>query len=124
MFQRIAGFLRRLFTSKGFLRGVRIFLVVYAAMSLYSIIRYFIAVMNDGISFWEALRFLFTIPLTYPARIPFPASFAIGIVAGLIWYFNRKKKSRESTEADEKEEEASNAAGEEEFIEPTHYKYH
>ena len=27
-------------------------------------------------------------------------------------------------EADEKEEEASNAAGEEEFIEPTHYKYH
>ena len=48
MFQRIAGFFRRLFSSKGFRRGLRIFFWVFVVYYLYNITLFIIAMKNSG----------------------------------------------------------------------------
>ncbi len=123
MFRRIAGFFRRLFNSKGFQRGLCIFLGVFVVYYFYSVIIYLIAVMNTGASFGEAIRFYFNLPLFYADWVPPSAAVALGIAIGLIWYFNRKRINREKAEPDEKPEESSDTVKEEEIIETTHYKY-
>lgn len=123
MFQRIAGFIRRLFSSKGFQRGLRIFFGVSVAYYIYNMI-FFLKIMKDiGVSYGEALRFYFHLSLFDTTRIPASASVALGIAVGLVWYFNRKRKNREEAEPDENAEQSSDAVREEEFIETTHYKH-
>ena len=124
MFHRIAGFFRRLFSSKGFQRGLLIFLGVFVVYYFYNVILFLIAVMNTGASFGEALRFYFNLPLLYADWVPPSASIVLGIALGLAWYFNRKRINRENAEPDQKPEESSDAAREEETFETTHYKYH
>jgi len=124
MLQRVAGFCKRLFSSRGFHRGLRIFLGVFAVYCIYNIGLFIVVAMNSGASFGEALYFVFTTPLVYPGWIPPSASVALGIAAGLVLYFNRKKRNEGKTEPDEKAEESSDAAREEDFVETTHYKYH
>ena len=124
MFHRIAGFFRRLFNSKGFQRGLLIFLGVFVVYYFYNVILFLIAVMNTGASFGEALRFYFNLPLLYADWVPPSASIVLGIALGLAWYFNRKRINRENAEPDQKPEESSDAAREEETFETTHYKYH
>ena len=123
MFQRIAGFIRRLFSSKGFQRGLRIFFGVSVAYYIYNMI-FFLKIMKDiGVSYGEALRFYFHLSLFDTTRFPASASVALGIAVGLVWYFNRKRKNREEAEPDENAEQSSDAVREEEFIETTHYKH-
>ena len=123
MFHRMAGFCRRLFGSKGFRRGLRIFFGVFVAYFIYSIIIYFAAMKQIGVPFGEALRIFFNISLFDIGRIPPSASVAFGIAIGLVWFFSRKRENREKTEPGEKTEEPSDAAREEEIIETTHYRY-
>ena len=121
MFHRLAGFCRRLFSSKGFQRGFRIFVGVFAAYYIYNIVLYFIAMKNAGVPFGAALRFYFSIPLFYDARIPPSASVALGIAIGLIWYFHRKNRNKEKAEPETLAEESSDTVREEEIVETTHY---
>ena len=123
MFHRIAGFFRRLFDSKGFQRGLLIFLGVFVVYFFYNVIIFLIAVMNTGASFGEALRFYFNLPLFYADWVPPSAGIVLGIAIGLVWYFHRKRIYREKAEPDKKPEASSDAVREEEIIEPTHYKY-
>ena len=124
MFERIAGFCRRLFSSRGFRRGLRIFSWLYFAIFLMGIIRYLTAVMNTGMSFGKALRFLLFLPFYMGNWLLASSSIVFGIALGLVWYFNRKKKNIEEAEPDEKTEESPDAVPEEEIIEPTRYMYH
>ena len=124
MFRQIAGFFRRLFSSKGFQRGLRIFFGVSAAYYIYTMI-VFLKVMKDiGVSYGEALWYFFEFTILGGGRIPVSASVALGIAAGLVLYFNRKRRNREEAEPDEKAEKTSDTVQEEEIIETTHYKYH
>ena len=123
MFRCIAGFFRRLFNSRGFQRGLLIFLGVFIVYYFYNVIIYLRAVMNTGASLGEALRFYFSIPLFYADWVPPSAGIALGIAIGLVLYFNRKRINREKAEPDEKPEESSDAVREEEIIETTHCKY-
>ena len=97
---------------------------MFAVYCIYNIGLFIVVAMNSGASFGEALYFVFTTPLVYPGWIPPSASVALGIAAGLVLYFNRKKRNEGKTEPDEKAEESSEAAREEDFVETTHYKYH
>lgn len=124
MFRRFIGFCSRIFSSKGFRRGFRILSCVLAVYYLAGLIQYFTEVMNHGISFWTALRFILSFMLTGVGVIHPAISVAIGIAIGFIWYFIRKQKKEETAEPDEKAEESSDAAPEETFIETTHYKFH
>ena len=123
MFQRIAGFCRRLFNSKGFRRGLRIFFGVFVAYYIYNFIIYLIAVRNTGVSFLGALRVWFDIVFFNISRIHPSASIALGIAIGLVWYYNRKAKNSEKAEPEKEAKAPSEAAPEEEIIETTHYKY-
>ncbi len=122
MFQRIAGFFRRLFSSKGFRRGLRIFFWVFVVYYLYNITLFIIAMKNSGGSIGDALRIIFTTPLIDLGHLRPSASVALGIAAGLIWFFNRKKQGGQNDEPDEKAEESADPAPEEEFTEPPRYK--
>lgn len=124
MFRRIASFFRRLFNSKGFQRGLRIFCLVFIGYFVYSVILFLNAAMKIGIPFWDALRSFFHFLLFNSGRFPPSASIALGIAIGLIWYFNRKRKNTQQAEPDEKAEASSDTVQEEEIIEPTHYRYH
>ncbi len=117
MFQRFAGFCRRLFSSKGFQRGLRIFLGVFGVYYIYSIVIYLIAVMNTGASFTEALRFFLDLPLFYAGQLSPSVGVALGIAIGLIWYRSRARKSREKSGTDEETEESPDDTREEEIIE-------
>ena len=135
MFRCIAGFFRRLFNSRGFQRGLLIFLGVFIVYYFYNVIIYLRAVMNTGASLGEALRFYFSLPLFYALRfyfslplfyadwVPPSAGIALGIAIGLVLYFHRKRVNSEKAEPDEKPVESSDAVREEEIIETTHYKY-
>jgi hypothetical protein len=123
MFRCIAGFFRRLFNSRGFQRGLLIFLGVFIVYYFYNVIIYLRAVMNTGASLGEALRFYFSLPLFYADWVPPSAGIALGIAIGLVLYFNRKRINSEKAEPDEKPEESSDVVREEEIIETTHYKY-
>ena len=123
MLHRIAAFFRRLFNSKGFRRGLLIFLGVFIVYYFYGVIIYLRAVMNTGASLGEALRFYFSLPVFYADRVPPSAGIALGIAIGLVWYFNRKRMNRKTAGPDEKPEESPDAVPEEEFIETTHCKY-
>ena len=70
MFHRIAGFFRRLFSSKGFRRGLLIFLGVFIVYYCYNVILFLNVVMDTGASFGEALRFYFNLPLFYADWVP------------------------------------------------------
>ena len=124
MIHRIAGFFSRLFSSKGFRRGLLIFLGVFIAYYAYNVIIFLIAVMDTGVPLGEALRFYFNLPLFYADWIPASATVALGIAIGLVLYSNRKRKIREKAEPNEKAEESSDTVREEEFTETTHYRYH
>ena len=123
MFHRIAGFFRRLFSSKGFQRGLLIFLGVFVVYFFYNVILFLNVVMDTGASFGEALRFYFNLPLFYADWVPPSASIVFGIAIGLVWYFHRKRINREKDEPVEKPEESPDAVREEETFEPTRYKY-
>ena len=123
MFHRIAGFFRRLFSSKGFRRGLLIFLGVFVVYFFYNVILFLIAVMNTGATLGDALRFYFNLPLFYADWVPPSASIVLGIAIGLVWYFNRKRINRENAKPDEKPEESPDAVPKEETFEPTRYKY-
>ena len=123
MFHRIAGFFRRLFSSKGFQRGLLIFLGVFIVYYCYNVILFLNVVMDTGASFGEALRFYFNLPLFYADWVPPSASIVLGIAIGLVWYFNRKRINREKAEPDQKPEESPDEVREEETFEPTRYKY-
>ena len=107
MFQRFAGFCRRLFSSKGFQRGLRIFLGVFGVYYIYSIVIYLT----------EALRFFLDLPLFYAGQLPPSVGVALGIAIGLIWYRSRARKSREKSGPDEETEESPDDTREEEIIE-------
>lgn len=133
MFQHITDFCRRLFSSKGFRRGLRIFSWVVGATYLCGLIRYFTVLINNGVSFREALEFLLFLPFYMGNWILAAASIAFGIAVGLIWSSRRKRKNSEEAEPndkaeeaepDEKAEEPAQAAPEEEIIETTHYMFH
>jgi hypothetical protein len=124
LFHRIAGFCRRLFSSKGFRRGLYIFFGISVAYYLYNMIIFLNAMQNVGVSFGEALRFYFHLSLFDMSRIPVSASIALGIAVGLVWYFSRKRRNREEAEPEENAEKSSDDVREEEIIETTHYKYH
>ena len=123
MFHRIAGFFRRLFNSKGFQRGLLIFLGVFVVYYFYNVILFLNVVMDTGASFGEALRFYFNLPLFYADWVLPSASIVLGIALGLAWYFNRKRINRENAEPDQKPEESPDAVREEEFFETTHYRH-
>ena len=122
MFHRIAGFFRRLFSSKGFQRGLLIFLGVFIVYYCYNVILFLNVVMDTGASFGEALRFYFNLPPFYADWVPPSASIVLGIAIGLVWYFSRKRINREKAEPDQKPEESPDAVREEETFEPTRYK--
>ena len=122
MFHHIAGLFGRLFSSKGFQRGLRIFFGISVIYFLYNVGLFLAAVMKTGASFGEALRVYFEISFFDIARIPASASVALGIAVGLVWYFNRRRNRKEA-EPDEKTEEPSDAVREEEIVEITHYKH-
>lgn len=124
MLRRIARFFRRLFSSKGFQRGLRVFLWVFIALCFVDIIIYFRAVLSAGASFWDALSFLVHYSLFGSGWFSPAVSVALGIAAGLIWYFSRRTNKQDETEPDEKKEESPDAVREEEIIETTHYRYH
>ena len=123
MFRRIAGLFRRLFNSKGFRRSLCIFLGVFVVYYIYNVILFLTVVMDTGATLGEALRFYFSLPVFDADWVPPSAGFALGIALGLVWYFNRKRSSRETAEPEEKPEESSGAVRDEEIIETTHYKY-
>lgn len=123
MFRRIVGFFRRLFTSKGFRRGLRIFLGVFAVYYIYNVILFLIVAMNAGASLGEALRMFISLPILDVGWVPPSAGIALGIALGLVWYFHRKGTKRETAEPEEKPEGSSDPVREEEIIEPKHYKY-
>ena len=124
MIHRIAGFFSRLFSSKGFRRGLLIFLGVFIAYYVYNVIIFLIAVMDTGVPLGEALRFYFNLPLFYADWIPPSATVALGIAIALVLYSHRKRRNMEKAEQDEKAEESSDTVREEEFTETTHYRYH
>ena len=123
MFRHITGFFRRLFNSRGFRRGLLIFLGVFIVYYFYGVIIYLRAVMDTGASLGEALRFYFSLPLFYADRVPPSAGIALGIAIGLVLYFHRRRVNTEKAEQDEKPEDSPDAVREEEIIETTHYKY-
>jgi len=118
MLHRIANFFRQLYNSKGFRRGLRIFFGVFTVYYIYNVIIFLLAVMNTGVSLGEALRFYFGLRFLPPS-----VNVALGIVIGLVWYFNIKKNKQENAEPDHQTEESSDAEQEEEINEITHYKY-
>ena len=122
MFQRIAGFFRRLFSSKAFRRGLRIFFWVFVVYYLYNITLFIIAMKNSGGSIGDALRIIFITPLIDLGHLRPSASVALGIAAGLIWFFNRRERNR-NDKSEEKTEESPESVREEEFIEPEHYMH-
>ena len=123
MIHRIAGFFSRLFSSKGFRRGLLIFLGVFIAYYVYNVIIFLIAVMDTGVPLGEALRFYFSLPFLGADWVTPSAGIALGIAIGLAWALNRKRTNRETDEQEEKPEESSDTVREEEIIETTHYKY-
>ena len=132
MFQRLIGFFRRLFRSKGFRIGTRIFLWVFAAYFVYSFILFYITLRSIGVSFREALEIFFQVPLFDGAHLHATSTgLFIGIALGLIWFFNRRSKKNvpedpaESEETENKPAEAPGAVQEEEeIIETKHYTFH
>ena len=118
MLHRIAGFFRHLYNSKGFRRGLRIFIGVFAVYYIYNVIIFLIAVMNTGVSLGEALRFYFGLRFLPPS-----VNVAFGIVIGLVWYLNRKKDKQEKADPDHRAEESPDAEPEDEIIETTHRRY-
>ena len=123
MLHRIANFFRKLYNSKGFQRGLCIFIGVFVIYYLYNVIIYLSAVMNTGVSLGEALRFYFELPFFYTGFLPPSAGIALGIAIGLVWYFSMKKKRQNNTEPDNMAEESSDAVPEEEISETTHCRY-
>ena len=102
MFQRLIGFFRRLFRSKGFRIGARIFLWVFAAYFVYSFILFYITLRSIGVSFREALEIFFQVPLFDGARLHATSTgLFIGIAIGLIWFFTRRSKKNDSEDAEE-----------------------
>ena len=132
MFQRFISFFRRLFRSRGFRIGSRIFLWVFAAYFVYSFILFYITLRSIGVSFREALEIFFQVPLIDGTRLHATSTgLFIGIAFGLIWFFNRKSRKNEPEESEESEEtenkpdEAPVASKEEEeIIETKHYTFH
>ena len=118
MLHRIANFFRQLWNSKGFRRGLRIFIGVFAVYYVYNVVIFLLAVMNTGASLGEALRFYFGLPFFPPS-----VSVALGIVIGLVGYFSIKKKKQENAEPDHKAEESPDAEPEEEINETTRRMY-
>ena len=124
MFQRIVRFFRRLFSSKGFQRGLHFFLGAAAAFYIYTMIVAVRMLHDIGMSYGEALWCYLEFAILGVDRIPASISVVFGIAAGLIWYFYRKRKSRKEAEPDEKAEKTPDDVREEEIIETTHYRYH
>ena len=123
MFQRITGFFRKLFSSKGFRRGLGIFLLVLIAWYIYNLVLFFITLKNSSFSFGEVFSFILFAPLWDGSFNPF-AIITLHIVVLLIWYLHLRKKSKETAEPAEKAEEPSGAVPKQEIIETTHYRYH
>ena len=132
MFQQFIGFFRRLFRSKGFRIGARIFLWVFAAYFVYSFILFYITLRSIGVSFREALEIFFQVPLIDGTRLHATSTgLFIGIALGLIWFFNRRSKKNETEDAEESEETENKPnekpeamQKEEEIIESKHYTFH
>ena len=126
MFQRVTGFFRKLFSSKGFRRGLGIFLLVLIAWYIYNLVLFFFTLKNSSFSFGEVLSFILFAPLWDGVFNPF-AVITLHIVLLLAWYIHLRKKSREAAEPAEKAEKAEEPSGEtrdEEFMETTRYRYH
>ena len=122
--KRIAGFFRRLFRSKGFDRGLKIFIGVYIAYMIYSLIVFYQVMKSVGMPFdKEALKFFFQMPVISYGFPRASASLAIGIGLGLVWYFRRRRKSGETEEPEETAEESPEPVQEEETIENTQKRY-
>ena len=117
MFQRIVGFCRRLFSSKGFQRSLRILLGVFGVYYFYNIVIFLIVVMDTGASFREALRFYFDLPMFYAGQLPPSVGVALGIAIGLAWFSGRARRNRKESEPDEETEESPDDTREEETIE-------
>ena len=132
MFQQFIGFFRRLFRSKGFRIGTRIFLCVFGAYLIYNTILFLIAVMNTGASLGDALKFFFRLPLADGGRLHATSTGRfIGIAIGLIWFFTRRSKKNDSEDAEESQkaenkpdEKPEAQQEEEEIIESKHYTFH
>ena len=123
MLHRITNFFRQLYNSKGFRRGLRIFIGVFTVYYIYNVIIYLKALMSVGVSLGEAIRCYFELPFVCAGCLPPSAGVALGIVIGLVWYFNMKKSKQENAEPDQTAEEFPDAEQEKEIIETTHRRY-
>ncbi len=123
MMKKMAGFFRRLFTSRGFRRVTRILFGATIAIIIYNLVMILIAFLTTDIPFGDALRFFFSLsPLEYNAAWPFFILIFLAIALGLICYYQGKEESRNTEE--EKPAEAPDPVQEEELSEPKHYQQH
>ena len=127
MMKKLAGIIRRLFSSRGFRRGTRFLFWVTIAIIIYNLAVCLISITDAGIPFRDALWFFFSLsPFNADFAWPFFIVIFLAIALGLICYFQGKAESRNTEEETEKEKLAdlSDADQEEELSEPKHAQYH
>ena len=125
MFQRIAGFFRRIFKSRGFRRGTRILFWMAIGIIIYNLVMILIAFTSTDIPLWDALRFFFSLsPFEFDFVWPLFILIFLTIGLGLIRYFQGKEESRNPEEDKKEEKPELSDPVQEEFPEPKHYQYH
>ena len=130
MLRRIAGFFKRLFSSKRFRIVVRTLFWMMVVYFVFSFVWAIIRLSSLGFPPQESIPLLLEMLFWVPDETMLLSSVSVGIVLGLIWYFYRRWSNRspeeEPEETGEKAKEeppAAPAQEEEPIIETKHYTF-